>query len=63
MSPKSAQTVRLRVKPLSLHQRTSSLSMEEEARPKNTLRLAGSFSVSVMHEWITLCLPEVCACV
>lgn len=59
MSPKSAQTVRVRVKPLSLHQRVNELTREEEARPKNTLRLTGSFSVSLMHEWISLCLPEV----
>ena len=58
-SPKSAQTVRLRVKPLSLHQRVNELTPEEEARPKNTLRLTGTFSVSLMHEWISSCLPEV----
>lgn len=53
------QVIRLRVKPLSLHQRVNELSAEEELRPRNTLRLTGSFSASLMHEWITYCLPEV----
>jgi hypothetical protein len=26
---------------------------------RNTLRLSGSFSAPLMHEWVTACLPEV----
>ena len=35
------------------------LSLDEEARPKNTLLLSGPFSISLMHEWISFVLPEV----
>lgn len=59
MVPKSAQTIRLKIKPLSLHHRVNELTPEEEARPRNSLTLTGSFSASLMHEWITSCLPEV----
>jgi len=59
MNPKTGQLVRFDVKPLSLHHRVHALDPDERDRPKNTLRLAGSFTAAVVHEWVALCLPGV----
>lgn len=60
--PRSAQTVKFFVKPLSLHHRVNELSEAEEAelqKPCNTLQLSGDFSLVQIHDWVSMCLPEV----
>ena len=55
---KIAVVVQLPVKPLSLH--TKAVFTEEEAgRVLNTLTLKGGFGMTVAHDWIKSCLPEV----
>uniref|UniRef100_A0A7S1C5K1 Bardet-Biedl syndrome 7 protein homolog n=1 Tax=Bicosoecida sp. CB-2014 TaxID=1486930 RepID=A0A7S1C5K1_9STRA len=56
MAPKTAQIVRLQIKPLSLHHR---LHGDIDGRPMNRLRLAGAFTLGQMHEWVANCLPDV----
>eukprot|EP00794_Sanderia_malayensis_P007541 gene7541-8378_t len=56
IQPKTCQVRQYQVKPLSLHQRTH---VFDEDRPYNTLRLTGAFSLSEVHSWITMVLPEV----
>ncbi|KAG7400693.1 Bardet-Biedl syndrome 7 protein [Phytophthora boehmeriae] len=60
--PRSAQTVKFFVKPLSLHHRVNELNEAEEAefqKPCNTLQLSGDFSLVQIHDWVSMCLPEV----
>ncbi|KAL7693650.1 putative WD40/YVTN repeat-like-containing domain superfamily [Plasmopara halstedii] len=60
--PRSAQTIKFYVKPLSLHHRVLELSDAEEAellKPCNTLQLSGDFSLVQIHDWVSMCLPEV----
>ena len=56
MEPKTAQSVRVSIKPLSLHHR---LQGDIDDRPVNTLRITGSFTLGQMHEWVCFCLPDV----
>lgn len=56
MAPKTAQIVRMQIKPLSLHHR---LHGDVDDRPMNRLRLAGGFTLGQMHEWVANCLPDV----
>ena len=55
---KVAAVVQLPVKPLSLHTRAV-FSPEEGERVMNTLTLKGGFGMTVAHDWIKSCLPEV----
>ncbi|KAK1936715.1 Bardet-Biedl syndrome 7 protein [Phytophthora citrophthora] len=60
--PRSAQTIKFYVKPLSLHHRVNELTEAEEAelqKPCNTLQLSGDFSLVQIHDWVSMCLPEV----
>jgi Bardet-Biedl syndrome 7 protein len=56
MKPATAQTVTLNIKPLSLHHRVSKI---RDNRALNTILFAGKFTGRQMHEWISVCLPEV----
>ncbi|XP_063046463.1 Bardet-Biedl syndrome 7 protein [Engraulis encrasicolus] len=56
LQPKTCQVRQYQIKPLSLHQRTHSISQD---RPMNTLSLVGQFSFAEMHSWVVFCLPEV----
>ena len=51
-----SQVREYKIKPLSLHIRTHSF---DSARPHNTLKLSGAFSLAEMHTWLGFCLPEV----
>lgn len=57
--PKAAQSIKFYVKPLSMHHRVSDVDPEEAKGPTNTLQLSGVFTLVQMHEWVSLCLPEV----
>jgi len=56
--PKQSQVISLPIKPLSLHQRVDE-NKQDEHRLANEVKLTGSFSVSEVHSWVSLCLPEV----
>jgi len=56
MKPATAQTVILKIKPLSLHHRVSKIN---DKRALNTITFSGRFAGRQMHEWISVCLPEV----
>ena len=56
LHPRSARLRSYQIKPLSLHQRVHSF---DTTLPCNTLRVAGSFSLSDIHSWIAFCLPGV----
>ncbi|KAL2077636.1 hypothetical protein ACEWY4_027140 [Coilia grayii] len=56
LQPKTCQVRQYQIKPLSLHQRTHSISQD---RPMNTLSLVGQFSFAEIHSWVVFCLPEV----
>lgn len=56
MTPKTAQIVKLQIKPLSLHH---ALHGEVDERPMNTLKMTGTFTLGQMHEWVCFCLPDV----
>jgi Bardet-Biedl syndrome 7 protein len=61
MNPKTAQSVKLDIKPLSLHHRLHAAEEEEEmksGRAMNSLRFSGSFTLLQMHEWVCMCLPN-----
>jgi Bardet-Biedl syndrome 7 protein len=53
---KTAQIVKFNIKPLSLHYRVHD---ELDERPMNKLQFSGPFTLSQMHEWIILLLPDV----
>ncbi|CAM9128537.1 unnamed protein product, partial [Choristocarpus tenellus] len=57
-SNKTAQVIHFPVKPLSLHHRLNSPDESMPDRPMNVLKLRGSFSMAVMHDWIGMCLPD-----
>ncbi|TMW60295.1 hypothetical protein Poli38472_000337 [Pythium oligandrum] len=57
--PKGAQSVRFYVKPLSLHHRINEVDENELKGPMNALHLSGQFTLLQIHEWVSLCLPEV----
>lgn len=56
MEPKTAQMVKVTIKPLSMHHR---MQEDVDDRAMNTLRLTGTFTMSQMHEWVCFCLPDV----
>ncbi|CAM9167863.1 unnamed protein product [Discosporangium mesarthrocarpum] len=56
---KTAQVINFPMKPLSLHHRLHSQDLSMPGRPVNTLKLTGSFSLAVIHDWIGMCLPGV----
>ncbi|XP_022086868.1 Bardet-Biedl syndrome 7 protein homolog [Acanthaster planci] len=56
LQPKTCQVRQYHIKPLSLHQRTHVL---DDARPMNTLKLSGQFSLAEIHSWVCFCLPEI----
>lgn len=56
MTPKTAEEVEIQVRPLSLHHRVQS---DPDDRPMGELRVQGSFSLNLIHEWIAALLPEV----
>jgi Bardet-Biedl syndrome 7 protein len=60
-TPRTSQRISFQVKPLSLHHRlhASEFTPEMENRPKNILKFTGSFTLSMMHEWVSFCLPDV----
>ncbi|KAK3099890.1 hypothetical protein FSP39_011300 [Pinctada imbricata] len=55
VQPKTCQVIQYQIKPLSLHQRTH---VFDDARPLNTIKLSGAFSLAEMHSWVCFCLPE-----
>lgn len=60
--PQLAQTIKFYVKPLSLHHRVNELTEADEAelsKPCNTLQLSGDVSLVQIHDWVSMCLPEV----
>ncbi len=57
--PKVAQVIKLQVKSLSLHHRIHVLEEEESERKLNVLKITGTFSQQVIHDWISGCLPEI----
>lgn len=57
LDPKFAQQFTSDLKPLSLHEKVSSI--EESAHPLNVLRITGSFSKGEIHGWVSLTLPDV----
>jgi Bardet-Biedl syndrome 7 protein len=58
-APKAAQAIRFYVKPLSLHHRVNVVHESELRGPTNALHLSGAFTLLQIHEWVSLCLPEV----
>ena len=56
MKMKIAQSLKLTVKPLSLHYRVNILS--ESIEGLSELRFSGSFSLMQMHEWVTMVVPD-----
>ena len=61
LQPKTCQRQELKIKPLSLHERVDRSTIESElkTRPLTTLTLQGAFTLSDVHAWILLCLPDV----
>lgn len=57
--PRAAQCVKFYVKPLSLHHRVNDVSDDELKKPTNTLQFSGAFTLVQIHEWVSMCLPEV----
>lgn len=57
--PKSAQSVRFFVKPLSLHHRINDADDATLRKPMNSLRFSGGFSLVQIHDWVSACLPDV----
>ncbi|CEP01155.1 hypothetical protein PBRA_008467 [Plasmodiophora brassicae] len=55
--PKTAQTVTIPIKPLSLHEKVPSLPPSKFAM--NSIRFRGSFTLAQMHGWVGQCLPDV----
>lgn len=60
-SPKTCQKVEFQIRPLSLH---TKVHLEEaqailKARPSNTLKFTGTFSLNDVHSWVVTCLPNV----
>ncbi|GLE01633.1 hypothetical protein PINS_up010467 [Pythium insidiosum] len=58
-TPKGAQAVKFYVKPLSLHHRVNEVDENDLKQPANALHLSGAFTLLQMHEWVSLCLPDV----
>ncbi|KAJ0403733.1 hypothetical protein P43SY_003038 [Pythium insidiosum] len=58
-TPKGAQAVKFYVKPLSLHHRVNEVDENDLKAPANSLHFSGAFTLLQMHEWVSLCLPEV----
>ena len=52
-NPKVAQVIKLQVKSLSLHHRIHVFEEEESERKLNVLKITGTFSQQVMHDWIS----------
>ena len=59
MEPKSAQLLKFNVKPLSLHNRLNAVQEDTIPEELSTLQITGEFSLNQVHEWVSLCLPEV----
>ncbi|CAM9601029.1 unnamed protein product, partial [Chrysoparadoxa australica] len=61
INSKAAQLVRFKIKPLSLHSQIHGDEAQQlmEGRALDVLKLTGSFSFNVMHDWIGMCLPDV----
>lgn len=57
--PRSAQSIKFFVKPLSLHHRINEVDENELKKPMNSLQLSGPFTLVQIHDWVTACLPEV----
>ncbi|ETW03015.1 hypothetical protein H310_05450 [Aphanomyces invadans] len=58
--PKSAQCVKIVVKPLSLHHRVNVVdSKDVDEAVMNSLYFTGAFSLVQVHEWVAFCLPDV----
>lgn len=55
VQPKTCRVKQYQIKPLSLHQRTH---VFDDARPLNTIKLSGPFSLAEVHSWVCFCLPE-----
>jgi Bardet-Biedl syndrome 7 protein len=54
-----SQVIRLSISPLSLHSRVHVLSDADMSRPRSTVTLLGNATMSVIHDWIGTCLPNV----
>lgn len=54
-SPKTAHLINLAVKPLSLHEKIGEVPQEV---PMSELKLTGPFTVTDMHQWLSLCVNE-----
>eukprot|EP01006_Ploeotia_vitrea_P030187 TRINITY_DN62654_c0_g1_i1.p1 TRINITY_DN62654_c0_g1~~TRINITY_DN62654_c0_g1_i1.p1 ORF type:complete len:784 (+),score=456.15 TRINITY_DN62654_c0_g1_i1:348-2354(+) len=61
ITPKSCQKVSFQIKPLSLHEKVHKDAIQEElqTRALNTMKLTGSFSISQIHSFVDVCLPDV----
>jgi Bardet-Biedl syndrome 7 protein len=58
LTPRSAQFLTIPIKPLSLHEKVATLPETRPERVLNTLNLTGNFSLSEIHTWLGLCLPD-----
>lgn len=52
--PKVTKLLQYDVKPLSLHQRTTTF---DDKRPLNFLQMTGNYSLAEVHSWLSFCLP------
>ncbi|KAF1329850.1 hypothetical protein FI667_g5565, partial [Globisporangium splendens] len=59
VQPKATQCVKFYVKPLSLHHRVNEVDESALKMPTNTLQFSGPFTLVQIHDWVSMCLPEV----
>lgn len=57
-APKSAKSLKLAVKPLSLHARVHDLTQQELDRPRCRIRFSGPASLLLLHEWLQTLFPD-----
>eukprot|EP00164_Ancoracysta_twista_P005357 GFYU01007326.1.p1 GENE.GFYU01007326.1~~GFYU01007326.1.p1 ORF type:complete len:720 (+),score=217.69 GFYU01007326.1:110-2269(+) len=58
LTPKTCQSLTYPIRPLSLHQRVTSID-DLDNRPLNEIRLSGQFHIGEMHAWVGQCLPGI----
>lgn len=54
-NPKTAHLINLPIKPLSLHEKVTDVPSDI---PMSELRLTGPFTVTDMHQWLSMCVNE-----
>lgn len=59
ISPKTAKSLHIPVKPLNLHHLTHPVESEDELPLVNTVRITGDFSLQQAHDWVSSIVPDV----